>query len=70
MICSDACQHISESTPGMETSEFSAYMSMLLCPGFVRTYLEQVPEEQCHRGREGRTWIGRWTKRMPQAEQK
>lgn len=38
------------------------YQELLPPQGFKQTYLQQVPPEQCHKGREGRTWIGCWTK--------
>ena len=28
--------------------------------GFTCIHLEQVAPEQCHKGREGKTWISRW----------
>ncbi|DBA66412.1 TPA: hypothetical protein ACH3X2_002391 [Trebouxia sp. C0005] len=45
------------------------YDDMLKPEGFTRTYLQQVPPEQCHKGREGKTWIGRWTSTRDEKEQ-
>lgn len=45
------------------------YDDTLTLEGFTRTYLEQVPPAQCHKGREGRTWIGRWTNTHDRKEQ-
>jgi len=37
-----------------------AYSAVLTANGFLNTYLEKIPDEKSHAGREGKEWFAKW----------